>query len=119
MRAVLRKLRRFFRQLKIKKIPHCQLRSGAADAAARAEVGSTMLVTRDSVRIWHGARRTGCIRATIHTETENRRPVMSISGLHFAHLPMPIETVPRLSEIVGGSSLFIKRDDQTGLAGPQ
>jgi 1-aminocyclopropane-1-carboxylate deaminase/D-cysteine desulfhydrase-like pyridoxal-dependent ACC family enzyme len=34
---------------------------------------------------------------------------MSISGLHFAHLPMPIETLPRLSEIVGGSSLFIKR----------
>ena len=44
---------------------------------------------------------------------------MSISGLHFAHLPMPIETVPRLSEIVGGSSLFIKRDDHTALAGRQ
>ena len=91
----------------------------ADTAVGTAEGGSTCQVTRDSVGIWHGARRTGCIRAAIHTETENRRPVMSISGLHFAHLPMPIETVPHFSEIVGGSSLFIKRDDQTGLAGRQ
>jgi hypothetical protein len=88
----------------------------ADTAVGAAEGGSTCLVTRDSVRIWYDAPRTGCIRATIHTETE-KKPVMSISGLHFAHLPIPIETVPRLSEIVGGSSLFFKRDDQTGLAG--
>jgi hypothetical protein len=31
---------------------------------------------------------------------------MSISGLHFAPLPMRIETLPRLSEIVGGSGLW-------------
>jgi D-cysteine desulfhydrase family pyridoxal phosphate-dependent enzyme len=41
---------------------------------------------------------------------------MSPSRLHFAHLPTPIETLPRLSEALGGPRLLIKRDDQTGLA---
>ena len=41
---------------------------------------------------------------------------MNISRLHFAHLPTPIEALPRLSETLGGSRLLIKRDDQTGLA---
>jgi hypothetical protein len=91
------------------RIANCGAERVADTAVGTAEGGSTCLVT-------HDAPRTGCIRATIHTETE-KRPVMSISGLHFAHLRIPIETVPRLSEIVGGSSLFIKRDDQTGLAG--
>lgn len=36
--------------------------------------------------------------------------------LKFAHLPTPIEVMPRLSEILGGPRLLIKRDDQTGLA---
>jgi len=36
--------------------------------------------------------------------------------IRFAHLPTPIEEMPRLSEILGGPKLFIKRDDQTGLA---
>jgi D-cysteine desulfhydrase family pyridoxal phosphate-dependent enzyme len=36
--------------------------------------------------------------------------------LHFAHLPTPIETLPRLSDALGGPRLLIKRDDQTGLA---
>jgi D-cysteine desulfhydrase family pyridoxal phosphate-dependent enzyme len=39
-----------------------------------------------------------------------------ISRLHFAHLPTPIEELPRLSESLGGPSILIKRDDQTGLA---
>ena len=39
-----------------------------------------------------------------------------ISRLHFAHLPTPIEELPRLSETLGGPKIFIKRDDQTGLA---
>jgi D-cysteine desulfhydrase family pyridoxal phosphate-dependent enzyme len=39
-----------------------------------------------------------------------------ISRLHFAHLPTPIEGLPRLSETLGGPRLFVKRDDQTGLA---
>jgi D-cysteine desulfhydrase len=36
--------------------------------------------------------------------------------LHFAHLPTPIEELPRLSEKLGGSKILVKRDDQTGLA---
>ncbi|MDP1617369.1 D-cysteine desulfhydrase [Phenylobacterium sp.] len=35
----------------------------------------------------------------------------------FAHLPTPLEGAPRLGEALGGLSLFIKRDDATGLAG--
>lgn len=38
------------------------------------------------------------------------------SRLHFAHLPTPIEELPRLSEALGGPRLLVKRDDQTGLA---
>jgi len=36
--------------------------------------------------------------------------------LNFAHLPTPIETLPRLSTQLNGPQIFIKRDDQTGLA---
>lgn len=39
-----------------------------------------------------------------------------VPRLHFAHLPTPVEALPRLSELLGGPRLFIKRDDQTGLA---
>jgi len=39
-----------------------------------------------------------------------------IDRLHFAHLPTPIEELPRLSAFLGGPRLLIKRDDQTGLA---
>ena len=39
-----------------------------------------------------------------------------ISRLHFAHLPTPIEELPRLSEALGGPKILVKRDDQTGLA---
>jgi D-cysteine desulfhydrase family pyridoxal phosphate-dependent enzyme len=41
---------------------------------------------------------------------------MAVPRLHFAHLPTSVETLPRLSEALGGSHLLIKRDDQTGLA---
>jgi D-cysteine desulfhydrase family pyridoxal phosphate-dependent enzyme len=40
----------------------------------------------------------------------------NLSQLHFAHLPTPIETLPRLADALGGPRLLIKRDDQTGLA---
>jgi D-cysteine desulfhydrase len=33
-----------------------------------------------------------------------------------AHLPTPLERLPRLTEALGGPELWIKRDDQTGLA---
>lgn len=39
-----------------------------------------------------------------------------IHRLSFAHLPTPIEELPRLSRLLGGPRLFVKRDDQTGLA---
>ena len=39
-----------------------------------------------------------------------------IPRLHFAHLPTPVEALPRLSALLGGARLLIKRDDQTGLA---
>lgn len=35
----------------------------------------------------------------------------------FAHLPTPLEGAPRLGEALGTLSLFVKRDDATGLAG--
>ena len=41
---------------------------------------------------------------------------MTIPRVRFAHLPTPIEPLPRLSAALGGPQLFIKRDDQTGLA---
>lgn len=39
-----------------------------------------------------------------------------ISRLRFAHLPTPIEELPRLSQTLGGPKILVKRDDQTGLA---
>ena len=40
----------------------------------------------------------------------------TIPRLHFAHLPTPIEELPRLSDYLGGPRILVKRDDQTGLA---
>ncbi len=39
-----------------------------------------------------------------------------IPRLHFAHLPTPVEPLPRLARTLGLPRLFVKRDDQTGLA---
>ncbi len=39
-----------------------------------------------------------------------------VPRIRFAHLPTPIEALPRLSDALGGPKLFVKRDDQTGLA---
>jgi D-cysteine desulfhydrase len=39
-----------------------------------------------------------------------------IPRVNFAHLPTAIEELPRLSAALGGPRLFVKRDDQTGLA---
>ena len=41
---------------------------------------------------------------------------MDIPRLRFAHLPTPIEELPRLSAVLGGPRIFVKRDDETGLA---
>src|SRR5512136_18454 len=40
----------------------------------------------------------------------------SIPRVRFATLPTPIEPLPRLSALLGGPRLFVKRDDLTGLA---
>lgn len=42
--------------------------------------------------------------------------MIPIPRLHFAHLPTPIEEMPRLSAVLGGPRILVKRDDQTGLA---
>jgi D-cysteine desulfhydrase family pyridoxal phosphate-dependent enzyme len=40
----------------------------------------------------------------------------TLPRLRIAHLPTPIEPMPRLAAALGGPALLIKRDDQTGLA---
>jgi L-cysteate sulfo-lyase len=37
--------------------------------------------------------------------------------VRLGYLPTPLEEMPRLTQALGGPRLFIKRDDQTGLAG--
>jgi D-cysteine desulfhydrase family pyridoxal phosphate-dependent enzyme len=39
-----------------------------------------------------------------------------IPRIRFAHLPTPVEELPRLSAMLGGPQILVKRDDQTGLA---
>ena len=39
-----------------------------------------------------------------------------VARTHFAHLPTPIEELPRLSAFLNGPRILVKRDDQTGLA---
>jgi D-cysteine desulfhydrase family pyridoxal phosphate-dependent enzyme len=40
----------------------------------------------------------------------------NLPRIPLAHLPTPLEPMPRLSEALGGPRLWVKRDDQTGLA---
>jgi D-cysteine desulfhydrase family pyridoxal phosphate-dependent enzyme len=47
-----------------------------------------------------------------HMKQENTM----IPRIRFAHLPTPIESMPRLEEALHGPHLLVKRDDQTGLA---
>jgi D-cysteine desulfhydrase family pyridoxal phosphate-dependent enzyme len=42
--------------------------------------------------------------------------MIDIPRVRFALLPTPVEMMPRLSAALGGPTLWIKRDDQTGLA---
>ncbi len=41
---------------------------------------------------------------------------MMLPRLKIAHLPTPVENLSRLSTVLGGPRLLVKRDDQTGLA---
>ncbi len=40
----------------------------------------------------------------------------TVSRFSLAHLPTPLERMPGLAEALGGPEIWIKRDDQTGLA---
>ena len=40
----------------------------------------------------------------------------SLPRVHLAHLPTPVARLRRLSSVLGGLELWVKRDDQTGLA---
>ncbi len=42
--------------------------------------------------------------------------ISRLPRVRFAHLPTPVEALPRLSQTLGGPRLLVKRDDQTGLA---
>jgi D-cysteine desulfhydrase family pyridoxal phosphate-dependent enzyme len=48
---------------------------------------------------------------------EARMLTSAVPRVHLAHLPTPVEELPRLSRALGGPRLFVKRDDLTGLAG--
>jgi L-cysteate sulfo-lyase len=43
-------------------------------------------------------------------------PVDALPRVSIAHLPTPIDHLPNLSRHLGGPEIFVKRDDQTGLA---
>jgi len=42
--------------------------------------------------------------------------ISKLPRVKFANLPTPLEEMPRLSKLLGGPKLWVKRDDQTGLA---
>jgi 1-aminocyclopropane-1-carboxylate deaminase/D-cysteine desulfhydrase-like pyridoxal-dependent ACC family enzyme len=49
------------------------------------------------------------------TPDELRRCAARLPRVDLAHLPTPLEEVPRFAEAVGGCRVFLKRDDCTGL----
>jgi L-cysteate sulfo-lyase len=49
------------------------------------------------------------------TTDDLRRHIARLPRVDLAHLPTPLEEVPRFAESIGGVRVFIKRDDCTGL----
>src|SRR5215468_8175544 len=49
------------------------------------------------------------------TPEELRRCIDRLPRLTLAHLPTPLEEVPRFAKSIGSCRIFIKRDDCTGL----
>src|SRR5438034_9016251 len=49
------------------------------------------------------------------TTEELRRRVARLPRVDLAHLPTPLEEVPRFADRIGGARIWIKRDDCTGL----
>lgn len=52
----------------------------------------------------------------ILTPAELQSHIDKIPRLRLAHLPTPLEEMPRLTERLGGPNIWIKREDMTGLA---
>ncbi len=52
----------------------------------------------------------------VNTAADIRQAVAAVPRVRLAHLPTPLEELPRFSRQLGGPSVFIKRDDCTGLA---
>jgi len=50
------------------------------------------------------------------TSHELANRIERLPRIQLAHLPTPLEPLPRFSQALGGPSIFIKRDDCTGLA---
>ncbi|HEV3342711.1 MAG TPA: D-cysteine desulfhydrase family protein [Pirellulales bacterium] len=52
----------------------------------------------------------------VTTTAEMRRAIERLPRVSLAHLPTPLEHLPRFSAALGGPPIWIKRDDCTGLA---
>ena len=50
------------------------------------------------------------------TRSELRARIDKLPRMRIAHLPTPLEEMPRLSDELGGPRIFVKREDMTGLA---
>lgn len=48
--------------------------------------------------------------------SEIREKIDALPRVRLAHLPTPLEALPRLTAALGGPQLYVKRDDMTGLA---
>lgn len=53
---------------------------------------------------------------TVYSPAELRLLIDQVPRVRLAHLPTPLEFLPRFSQAVGGPPIYIKRDDCTGLA---
>lgn len=53
---------------------------------------------------------------TTVTPAQIQEKLARLPRVHLAHLPTPLEPLPRLSAALGGPHLLVKRDDMTGLA---
>lgn len=51
-----------------------------------------------------------------HTPIHPHDMFPHLPRLNLAHLPTPLQPLPRLSRALGGPQVWVKRDDQTGLA---
>lgn len=52
----------------------------------------------------------------VYTIDDLKERLARFSRLDLADLPTPLDACPRLTEAVGGPTIYIKREDQTGLA---